>query len=401
MSALKYWLWLSAAEGLGPNAKAAVIREYGDPERAFMAADSELSNIKGLNAKDAEILEKRDISRVYEIEEACAGGNISIISMDDSSYPERLRNIYAPPPVIYVKGRIKDFDELPSVAVIGTRRASQYGLKMGRDIARQICVCGGTVISMLGPGIDTEAARGALLAGGKCIGVLGTAHEETHGSIINDIVSCGALVSEYAPGTKSYRSFFRDRNRIASGLSLGVVVVEAPEKSGTRLFASEAAEQGKEIFAVPGNADAPGCAGSNALIREGAGLVTCGADVMQEFEALFPEKIHITRIPAGPAAENPVRTDKNTDNSRIIQRKDIDNKKSRGYIDLREQLSALSAEQLEIITAIDKNSEHIDDIIENTGLPAAKVLSQLTLLEIKGYIKRKPGRRYILNTAEK
>ena len=221
MAGLKYWLWLSAAEGLGPNAKAAVIREYGDPERAFLAAGSELGNIEGLSRKDAEVLEKRDLSRVYEIEEACAAQNISIVSMDDSSYPERLKNIYAPPPVLYIKGRIRDFDSLPSVAVIGTRRASQYGLKMGRDIAREICACGGTVISMLGPGIDTEAARGALLAGGKCIGVLGTAHEEARGSIVNDIISCGALVSEYAPGTKSYRSFFRDRNRIASGLFAG------------------------------------------------------------------------------------------------------------------------------------------------------------------------------------
>ena len=274
---------------------------------------------------------------------------------------------------------------------------------MGADMAWQICRCGGIVISNLSAGIDTQAARGALLAGGKCLGILAVPHERVSGRLYEDIAAGGALISEHPPGTVPQKSYFRDRNRIASGLSLGVVVIEAPERSGTRLFAAEAAEQGKEIFAVPGNADSRLCAGSNALIKEGAKLVTEGREVMAEFAPLFPGVI---RDAGGecPEVQEPENSREGADterNSAADTEKDIDTKKNGGSIDLREQLKLLSEDQLRIISAIDKNDAHIDDIIESTGLPASKVLSQLTVLEIKGYVKRKPGRRFSLNTAKK
>ena len=404
MSALKYWLWLSAAEGLSPRAKAELIRHYGDAEQAYFAPDGEFEKIQGISAGEAAILEKRDISRCGYIEDKCAEQNISIIAMCDSSYPERLKNIYAPPPVIYVKGRMPDADEIPLVAVIGTRRASTYGLKMGREMAWEICSCGGAVVSMLTAGIDSEAAKGALLAGGKCVGVLGLPHEKSMGKLDTDIAANGALISEYPPGTEPQKCFFRERNRIASGISLGVVVVEAPIKSGTRLFAMDALEQGKEIFAVPGNADSECCAGSNALIKEGAKLVTRGSEVMEEFAALYPDRIKPGRSRYPDDVKNVLKSENscsNAENISEVKETVVDNKKSRGYIDLREQLSELSEDQLKIIAAIDKNAVHIDDIIEETGLPTAKVLSQLTFLEIKGYVRREAGRRISLNTAKK
>lgn len=397
MPALKTWLWLSAAP-VSARAKAALVQHYGSAEAAFYAPAGEFAAVKGLSAAEAALLERRDARRVDRILDSCAEQGLRIVTMQDAAYPRRLKQIFAPPPVLYVQGRLPDVDANPLIAVIGTREPSVYGIKMGRELAWQISRCGGLVVSGLTRGIDAEAARAALLSGGGCLGVLGTAHEQEHGALARDVAAAGALVSEYPPGTVQQRHFFRERNRIAAGLSVGVVVVEAPEKSGTRLFALEALEQGKEIFAVPGNADAANSAGTIALLKEGARLVTCGKDVMSEFEEMYPDKIRLTdELPAsigeGPGPE-PTGQPQN-------DKKSVDKGGKAGYIDLQEQLASLTETQLKIVAAIEKDASHIDDIIEATGLPTATVLAQLTVLEIKGYVRREAGKRIVLNTAKK
>ena len=399
MASIKYWVWRSAQTGVSSAAKAALLRHYGDAETAFFAPHGEFGRIKGVSAGDAAVLEGRDMSGVENILAECRRLDIRPVTMRDADYPRRLRNIFAPPAVIYVKGKLPELDDEAAIAVIGTRKASPYGLKMGSRLAYEIVKCGGIVVSGLTSGVDAAAARGALMADGVCIGVLGTSHEEEKGRLARDVAARGALISEYPPGTQPLRSHFRDRNRITAGISVGVAVVEAPEKSGALLFAAEANEQGKEIFAVPGNVDAPNSAGTISLMQEGAKPVRTGWDILCEFEALFPEKLQ--------PAENVEMPDigKNQAETGEIEaesgKKGIDKEKSRGYIDLKEQLAQLSEEQLRIISAIDKGASHIDDVIENTGLSTPKVLAQLTVLEIKGFIKREPGKRISLNTAKK
>lgn len=403
MAAIKYWLWLSSQTRLSPRARAAVAKHYGGAEEAFHAPAGDFSRVPGVNRLEARLLEQRDMSRVEPILAACQMQRIDIITMQDADYPARLKNIFAPPVVLYVKGSLKGLDEEAAVAVIGTRKASPYGLKMGRNLAWEIAKAGGTVISLITEGIDEAAAKGALLGGGRCIAVLGTGHRERESALCRDIARSGALVSEYAPGTPAMKSFFRDRNRIASGLSVGVTVVEAPENSGALLFAAEALEQGREIFAVPGNADAPNSAGTIELIKQGAKPVTCGWDVLEEFAPLYPEKLR-GKNPEKAPEQRPAEQEKSSDRESKMPRepkKEIDKEKGKGYIDLREQLSGLSAEQLEIVKAVSGGSQHIDDIIEATGYTAAKVLSQLTLLEIKGYIRRDAGKRISLNLIRK
>ena len=403
MAAIKYWLWLSSQTRLSPRARAAVAKHYGGAEEAFHAPAGDFSHVPGVNRLEAQLLEKRDMSRVEPILEACQIQGIDIITMQDADYPARLKNIFAPPVVLYVKGSLKGLDEEAAVAVIGTRKASPYGLKMGRNLAWEIAKAGGTVISLVTEGVDEAAAKGALLGGGRCIAVLGTAHRERERALCLDIARSGALVSEYPPGTPAVKSFFRDRNRIASGLSVGVAVVEAPENSGALLFAAEALEQGREIFAVPGNADAPNSTGTIGLIKQGAKPVTCGWDVLEEFAPLYPEKLKGRRAEKAP--EQREQTEEKPASQKLLQpretKKEIDKEKGKGYIDLREQLSGLSTEQLEIVKAISGGSQHIDDIIEATGYTAAKVLSQLTLLEIKGYVRRDAGKRISLNLIRK
>ena len=404
MPALKYWLWVSGAD-ISARAKAMLIKHYGSAEAAFYAPEGDFRYVKGLTAADTALLERRDTRRATEIAEACIRQGIQIITMQDAAYPKRLRNIYDPPVVLYVKGRLPDVDDNALISVIGTRKPSFYGEKMCRDLSYQISRSGGIVVSLLTQGIDRRAAEAALLAGRPCVGVLGTPHELERGDLAQDVAAHGALISEYAPGTARQNQFFRERNRVAAGLSVGVVVVEAPERSGTRLFVLDAIDQGKEIFAVPGNADASNSAGTIALIKEGAKLVTSGAEVMSEFEGLYPDKIRLSsELPpengfvAEQMARPPVYDEKK---KRPDEQKSVDKENGRGYIDLKEQLAALSEPQLQIIAAIDKNASHIDDIIEATGLSTATVLAQLTVLEIKGYVRREAGRRFILNTAKK
>ncbi len=400
MSALSYWIWLSNAE-LSVRTKAALMEHYGDAETAFFAPAGEFAHIEGVSRADAAILERRDMSDTARIIEECQAQGLSVISYQDSAYPSRLRNIYAPPPVLYIKGRLPAVDDNAVIAVVGTRKATPYGLKMARTIAWEIVRCGGIVISGLTYGIDAAAAEGALNAGGICVGVLGTAHQDDAGVLYAGVAERGAVISEYAPGSPAQRSFFRDRNRITAGLSVGAVAVEAPEKSGTRLFVAEAAAQGKEIFAVPGNADAKMSAGTIDMLKDGAKPVTCGWDVVSEFEYLFPGKLR--KAPAARGETRRIEAE-SVENAPVLQKetkKVIDKENGRRYIDLKDQLRDLSETQLKIITAVDNGGTHIDDIIETTGLGTATVLAQLTVLEIKGYIRREAGRRIALNTAKK
>ena len=397
MPAIQYWLWLSSAVA-APKTKKLILTHYdGDPMRAFFAPRGEFAAIEGVNANDLDDLERRDPARADRILAECDRQGITVLSLQDALYPQRLRNIYAPPAVLYVKGRLPDVDNEAAIAVVGTRKATPYGIKMGRRLGYELTRCGGLVVSGLTAGIDAAGAEGALRAGGGCIGVLGTPHECEKGRLAQDVAAVGAVVSEYPPGTAPVNSYFRARNRITAGLSVGVVVVEAPEKSGTRLFAAEAAEQGKELFAVPGNADAENCAGSNAILKEGAKPVTDGWEILCEFEGLFPGKL---RRPGKTAPEPDFAPEENAADAPQIRqsppKKVVDKEKPSDYIDLQTQLKNLNEDQLKIISAITAPQTHVDDIIEKTGLSPARTLAGLTLLQLRGFVRQESGKRFSL-----
>lgn len=398
MSAIEYWLWLSTSVKLSPRAKAVLLKHYGSPEAMYEAPKGEITRLLGRRSEGAEDLEKRDLSSALRTIDKCKMQNVEVVSVEDPCYPVRLKNIYAPPPVIYVKGKLPKIDEEPAIAVIGTRNASPYGIKMGRKLGFEIAKCGGVVVSGLTKGIDAAGAEGTLIAEGKCVGVLGVPHEHAHGKMAEELAVRGALVSEYPPGAGVHRQFFRARNRIAAGLSVGVVVVEAPFKSGTRLFVDEAVEQGKEIFAVPGNADSENCAGTNAMLKDGAKPVTEGWDVMCEFAKLYPDKIKRSdeRIP-GSSVKSEQSESVKTEKTHKATKKVIDKPDTAEYIDLKTQLESLSQSQLSIVSAMDREAMQVDEIIERTGLSPAKVLADLTLLQLKGCVSQQSGKRFTLN----
>lgn len=414
MSALKYWLWLSDAAKLGVRAKEELLKYYGSPENMFAAPKGEFERLIGRKLEGLEELEKRDLSAALRILDKCDEQGIRIISVQDAAYPGRLRNIYAPPSLLYVKGTMPAVDDEVTIALIGTRNCTPYGIKMTDKLAAEIAECGGIVVSGLTMGIEIAGAEAALRAGGRVIGVLGTSHEGNKNRLAYDVAASGVLISEYPPGSESYRSNFRARNRISAGLSLGVAVVEAPEKSNTKLFVAEAAEQGKEIFAVPGNADAYNCQGSNAMIKEGAVAVTDGWEIVREFAQLYPDKVHKPDKKAAPAIKQPPQEktedepeNRPEDESKIKSKdktksaaptkKEIDKSRGAEYIDLRK----LSESQQKIVSVMDKSAQHVDEIISRSGYSPAKVLADLTLMQLQGYVTQDSGKRFTLNIKAK
>lgn len=398
MAGIKYWVWLSALQ-MHPKVKHILLSAFdGDPMELYFSDEKRLLAVDGVTDKDVAQMGRRELDTAMKILSQCEQEGISAVALQDAAYPRRLQNIYAPPVVLYVKGRLPAIDEEPAIAVIGTRDPTPYGVKMGRRMGYEITKCGGLVLSGLTRGIDRLGAEGALRAGGRVVGVLATGLDAAVGGIYDDVASTGALVSEYPPGTLTHKTHFRQRNRVTAGLSEGVVVVEAPEKSGALLFVDDALEQGKEIFAVPGNADAPNSVGTNQMIRDGAKAVSTGWDVMCEFEGLYRGKIH---HPGESALKIPQEDPSEYADFVMVRhpaaKKVIDKKKPEEYIDLEKQLEGLSELQLTIVAAMSEPSIHIDDLIEATKLDAGTVLSELTVLEIEGMVTQEPGKRFTLN----
>jgi len=402
MAAIKYWVWLSALR-LAPKSKQALMHHFHDnPERMYYSTQNEIQSVEGLSKGDAALLKVRELDTAMQILSRCEAEGISVITQQDADYPDRLRNIYDAPAVLYVKGRMPIVDEEAAIAVIGTRNASPYGLKMARRFGHDIAMQGGLIVSGLTRGVDRVAAEGALYADGKVIGVLGTGHDEAVGGIYDEVAVRGALVSEYPPGLRSYKENFRYRNRITSGLSVGVLVVEAPETSNCLRFANDALEQGKDVFVLPGNVDAENCAGNNRLLKEGARPVTAAWDVLSEYNELYRGKLHFIHENELKYMGAAVRQEpeKYADFVQVCvpnPKKIIDKPKTVEYIDLERQLEGLSQLQLKIIAAMGKEAIHIDDLIDATGLDAAVVLAELTMLQIEGVVTQQAGKRFTLN----
>ncbi|MBR4057287.1 MAG: DNA-processing protein DprA [Oscillospiraceae bacterium] len=411
MSALSYWIWLSERKGLRPETREKLLDSFHDPQEIYFASEQELKALPLSGAELATLLDK-SLKAAQHILDSCVRLGVHIHTIRDAAYPNRLRNIYDPPLLLYVLGRLPAIDDMAAIAVVGTRSATPYGIKMGRRMGYELTKGGAIVVSGLAEGVDSAAAQGALRAGGSCIGVLGTGIDQVYPRfnqpLFEDVQTVGALVSEYPPGAPITKGTFPRRNRILSGLSCGVVVIEAPEKSGALITAARALEQGRDLFAVPGNADSPNCEGSNALIKDCAKAVTGGADVLCEYVHLY-EGVRLlsgveARIPqeeepvADRKAEAPVKEEKTF--FRFRSKRETKPLPQPKAVPVRAVLEGLSEQQLKIVAAMTKPSMHIDEIIENSGLSAAEALSEMTMLEIEGVVRQESGKYFSLNVSE-
>ena len=404
MSELQHWVWLSERLAVRPKRKLELLDAFGDVRQVYFALEDDYrAMLPGLTPSELRDLADKDLTGANCALEKLEMNYLSMITIRDAAYPERLRQIYDPPVVLYLRGRMPRLDDRASVAVVGTRKASIYGLQMADRLGREIVACGGILVSGLTDGIDAEAARGALREDGVCIGVLGGPIDAPFAKYLQrDVARLGAVVSEFAPGSKIGKVGFRMRNRVTAGLSLAAVVVEAPERSGALLFASDALEQNREVCAVPGSVLSVNSEGTNQLLKEGARPITCGWDVLEEYQPLFPDTLKQKKPGSETVQKKPADPPRETGEGfyklrEPIRQKEIDKEKAPAYIDLQQQLEGLSEQQLKIIAAISEPHRHVDDIIRDCGLPAPTVLSELTMMQIQGFVKQEPGKRFSLN----
>lgn len=353
----RYWIGFNLIKGIGAVRMQALIQHFGDLEVAWKAAPADLAEA-GLGAKVIErILQARETVSLEKLWEKIGSQGINILTWEDESYPGRLKEIDQPPPVLYIRGEYLP-DDLFAVAIVGTRRITPYGRQITEELSSFLAANGITVISGLARGVDAIAHQSTLKAGGRTIAVLGSGVDKIyppeHRALAEQMMERGAVVSDYAPGTPPDASNFPPRNRIISGLSLAVVVVEAGETSGALITAEFAAEQGREVFAVPGSILAPQSKGTNKLIQQGALPLLSVNDLMQALD--------LTRVGEQKAARKVIPADETE--ARLM--------------------NVLGSEPL-----------HVDEIRNQAELPIEKVSAALALMELKGMVRQVGGMNYV------
>jgi len=365
------WLTLHLIPGLGPVSCNRLVAHFGGPEQVLSARASDLAAVTSLRKESMAALcgEGRKILEARaqaEFAQAAEKG-ITLIPCDDPLYPDLLKHIHDPPVILYVRG-ILEVLNCKGIGIVGSRSATHYGKNVAWQMANSLAGHGFTIISGMALGIDTAAHRGALAAGGagpRTIAVLGCGldvlYPPSNGQLFKEIAASGAVVSEYPLGTKPENFRFPARNRIISGLSLGVVVVEAANRSGSLITARHALEQGREVFAVPGRIDSGKSAGTHALLQQGAILVHSIHDIVEEFGS--------SRL-SYPGADNG-SADEKTGN-----------------------MDTLSREEAALFSILDVYPLTIDEIARKSGFVPQKTSELLLLLELKGLVDSLPGKSY-------
>lgn len=390
MAALKYWVWLTTVEGLTNHSRWLLLEHFHSPEEIYYAETEQIRLVAGMNSAQAALLEKKSLQRAEEILSDCAAKDVFVITVQDAAYPSRLREIYNAPLLLYGKGAMPLFDDEAAVTVVGTRDRTPYGVQVAEELGYELAKQGAIVVSGLAKGIDAAAHRGALRAGGFTAAILGCGVDVVYPAenrrLYEDILATGVLLSEYPPGTRPEGWHFPERNRIMSGLSLATVVVEADRDSGALITARAALEQGRDVFAVPGPIHAPQSRGCNELIRDGAGLVTCGWDILQEYHNRFAHRLHpdkavLPELPEGGAGQEVAEA------KPVVELPVLNLAKNRG---------SLTDDQVQILRALDAEEGKLtDDIAEELALPVRRVLSAMTMLEIDGYVTQQGARRFV------
>ncbi len=356
---LESWQILAGVPGIGPVLFRQLVDRFGSAGRVLSASLAELCSLPNIDEKRAEAIQAAaDASLPPGWSSLLEERGIGILTYREAAYPQRLLNIYDFPPLLYVKGRLTKADEL-AVAVVGSRRASSYGRRVAEKLAVGLAHYGVTVVSGLARGIDSMAHRGALSGGGRTIAVLGSGidiiYPPEHGELAEQIAQHGAIVSEFPAGVGPEPGHFPRRNRIISGLSLAVIVVEASAHSGALLTARFALDQNRDVLAVPGNIDLPGREGPHQLIQEGAKLVHGVQDILEE----LPLTENVTPVmPTTEPAED------------------------------------LSPEEQRLFALLTDQPALVNDLIAQSGLPPSETLTLLSSLELKGLVQQLAGKRF-------
>ena len=436
---LEHWVWLSELQIDRPSLYR-LLEHFSEPQRIYEATERELAPAELSRSAKEILLSKRDLKAARAIIARCEREGLRIITMQDAAYPDRLRNISLPPLLLYAAGQVPSFDEEAAIAVVGTRNCSDMSENIAYTFGYELSEKGMLVISGMAKGIDAAANAGALASGARTVAVLGCGLDRCYPESSRDIYDAlrdgrGCLLSEYPPGTQPLPRNFPARNRIISGLSAGVLVVAAPERSGSLITASRALEQGREVFVVPGGILEQEFAGSNALIKTGAIPVTTPKDIIAYYYGRFPdafdperiseymqsdseaaESLRMLRRPAvwQPAARpvygegsapRPERRSRaqqllsffsgeRREEEREKRRKSVSGRETERIVELPADFSEDHRKVFELLRDSAGGTAHSDELVNQSGLPTADVLSILTDLELEGVVTALPGKRF-------
>lgn len=353
----RFWIGFNLVKGIGPTRLQHLINYFGDIQRAWEASPSELQAAELGERFIQSLIETRMSSRLDETMELLHQKDIRVLTWEDPNYPRRLKEVNQSPPVLYLQGELLAEDHW-AVAIVGTRRISTYGRQVAEQLGAELAQNGITVVSGLARGIDATAHQACLKNGGRTLAVLGCGvdivYPPEHRQLAQQVIANGALISDYPPGTAPEAINFPPRNRIISGLSQAVVVVEAGKKSGALITAAFAAEQGRQVFAIPGNIYAPLCKGPNQLIYD-------GAQILPDTKTLL-EALEVRQVKAQQSARKVLPAD---------------------------------ATEAQLYDILGHEPLHVDEIGAKSGLPIAVISASLTLMELKGMVRQVGNMRYV------
>lgn len=393
-----YWIWFAELKGISLFAKRQLLETYGEPEELYRLDPKALPGLPSA-------LEDKDLTEASRICKECLTKDIGILPFTDAAFPEKLRNIEDPPMVLYWRGKLPDWKSQPVIGVVGTRKASPYGIQTAQLLSAQIAACGGLVVSGAASGIDAAAMEGALDTERPAIGVLGGGVDVVYPAKNKDLYrkteENGCLISEYPPGSRPWPGNFLQRNRIISGVSDGVLVVEAPERSGALNTARHAFSQGRDMFVVPGNLGVDTCLGSNALLQEGAYAALSGWDVVKHYANLYPGAVENRPVPLQKREEKPLpkvaeaaaTPEKRTGKKESTPKIAIDNKEKSTYSVINEWPAGLSDQEMAVWELLSEKPQLPDSILDASNLPSGAVQSILTRLALKGVAQYDPDGR--------
>lgn len=456
MIEIKYWVWLSLCVPPGSKAGDLLLLNWSADAKAIYEADEEeYGRLEGLDPKVLRALLDKDLSEAEEVIDICVKNNIGILPYDSPNYPSRLRRIERAPILLYYRGKLIDFDDNVEIAAVGTRSYTEYGRREAYRLCRDMAIGGAIIVSGMARGIDGFCHRAALDVRAHTVAVLGCGinkvYPPEHEGLMNEIIASGTVLSEFRPYTDPIGSNFPIRNRIISGLSLGTLVIEADQRSGALITARYALKQGRDIFALPGKVGDANSLGTNELIQKGAKMVQNAEDILGEYEFFYPHRISIDKLPRFSRFQlSPFKKKPFSDVSRLpdpAAEKSGGRKRGRGNSDApavaggracgenppsavefsaeltpADQLQAgenavkstdkvqsaenpsvlgdysafkLSAEQESVLLKLEPGVPTLPDALTGEELPVSKVLSALTMLEIKGLAEKVPGGKFV------
>lgn len=404
------WIWLAELFGYGSDKPRELLSRFDSPAAIRAASREELEALGFLSKAEIQSILNPYLEHAAYLLQLCREKKISVLTFGDDAYPQRLRNIFAPPMVLYYLGNLGMLDEEPSLAVVGTRNASTYGTAVTERLCAEVAEAGVTIVSGCAVGIDAAAHYGALRVGGRTVGVLGCGLDINYPSqnheLKRSILRRGALISELPPGTNPLSSYFPIRNRLLAGLSLGVLIGEAPKRSGALITANHAIEQGKDVFCIPPhNIYDSRYLGVAPLIRDGATVLCSAEQLLDTFVHDFPHMLDAEKV-LGPYRTRMIPKKRVKSSGGARREKDPGDPPPRETASPAPEDAAsasawetLTELQQTILSALQNGPLSVDELAQALSLPAASLFAELTLLELEGLVQSMPGNRFARGNA--